>query len=93
MQTHRFLSLDRTNVDRLYDLEPVFEPGEHASLEAWTELLCPYCGESSSASVDLTDPSRSYIEDCQVCCQPMQVTIRVDDAGRLRAISTRRLDD
>jgi hypothetical protein len=80
-------------LDLLYGLEPVFEPGAHAALESWTELQCPYCGETSGSVIDLTDRSRTYIEDCQVCCQPMQVNLRVDRAGRLRQVSTGRLDE
>ncbi len=29
--------------------------------------------------VDTSAGSQSYIEDCQVCCQPMQITIAADD--------------
>ena len=32
-------------------------------------------------AVDLTDGSRQWIEDCQVCCRPMQITISVDEHG------------
>jgi hypothetical protein len=83
MRTHGFEGIDNPSIDRLYGLEPVFEPGAHAALSTWADLTCPYCGERSGSSVDLTDQSRSYIEDCQVCCQPMQVQLRIDDSGRL----------
>lgn len=39
---------------------------------------CPFCGESISVVVDISAGSQAYVEDCQVCCQPMQVTIEVD---------------
>jgi hypothetical protein len=29
--------------------------------------------------IDASAGSQSYIEDCEVCCQPMQITIDADD--------------
>ena len=34
---------------------------------------CPYCGELISLLLDCTQAGQTYIEDCPVCCQPMQV--------------------
>lgn len=36
---------------------------------------CPYCGESISLLLDCTQTGQAYIEDCQVCCQPMLVSL------------------
>jgi len=89
----RINDLDGQSVDELYGLEPVFEPSEGAAaLGEFVELQCPYCGEVYGTPVDLTDRSRVYIEDCQVCCQPIEVTLDVSDAGELRQVSTARLD-
>lgn len=33
---------------------------------------CPYCWEEVSMLLD-TSISSSYIEDCEVCCNPIQV--------------------
>ena len=39
---------------------------------------CPYCGESISIVVDLRaldgQASTSFIEDCEVCCRPIDFT-------------------
>ena len=83
-----------TEIDRLYGLEPVFEPGEDAgsdALERYVDFECPYCAEPVTARVDLTAGAQSYVEDCQVCCQPIALSIRVTDAGRLRDLSAERL--
>lgn len=40
---------------------------------------CPYCGEAIELVVDPSAGSASYVEDCPVCCRPMQVTAVVDD--------------
>lgn len=34
-------------------------------------ISCPYCGETQSVLVDPGNIGVSYVEDCQVCCQPM----------------------
>jgi hypothetical protein len=89
----RINDLDARAVDELYGLEPVFEPGEGAAaLGEFAELQCPYCGEVYGTHVDLTDRSRVYIEDCQVCCQPIEVTLEVSEAGELLQASTARMD-
>ncbi len=40
-------------------------------------VRCPFCGESISVLLDLSGGDQSYVEDCQVCCQPMQLSFEV----------------
>ena len=40
---------------------------------------CPFCGESLTILLDPSAGTQSYIEDCQVCCQPMQVRFDTAD--------------
>lgn len=42
---------------------------------------CPYCGEPIELSVDESIDSQHYIEDCQVCCRPIEVTATIDADG------------
>jgi hypothetical protein len=43
------------------------------------ELSCPYCGESLTFVVDETaGKTQVYIEDCAVCCEPIEVRAQVD---------------
>jgi hypothetical protein len=42
--------------------------------------------------LDLTDASRSYLEDCQVCCRPLEVRLQVSERGELEGVSTSRAD-
>ena len=45
-----------------------------ADMEATVE--CPYCGEAVLIAIDPGGgESQEYVEDCQVCCQPWQVTV------------------
>ena len=39
-----------------------------------------------SIVIDLSAGAQSYIEDCQICCQPMEVVFDVDD-GELAGLS------
>ncbi len=51
---------------------------------AMTELVpihCPYCGEAIDIVVDDSVDSQHYIEDCQVCCRPIDITVEVDEDG------------
>jgi hypothetical protein len=40
---------------------------------------CPYCGEQISMVLDLSVPRQSYVEDCEVCCNPIEVSYRLED--------------
>lgn len=51
------------------------------SLE-FIESQCPYCGEPIELGVDCSVTEQEYIEDCYVCCRPIQVSAYVDDQGR-----------
>jgi len=35
-------------------------------------FTCPYCGDE--ISMILEPPSQTYIEDCEVCCNPIQIS-------------------
>lgn len=47
--------------------------------EQWMEVECPYCGESFDVAVDPSQEFQSYVEDCQVCCKPIQLDIEVEE--------------
>jgi len=44
-------------------------------LEA-VDVQCPYCGETIEIDVETSPDDQSYIEDCSVCCRPIQFTIQ-----------------
>lgn len=39
---------------------------------------CPYCWEQISMLIDLSVTDQSYIEDCEVCCNPIKITAIVE---------------
>jgi hypothetical protein len=93
--TRQLENLDAGAVDRLYGLEPVYEPGlglQSLLLDEFVSIQCPWCGERMETHVDLTAGEQSYVEDCQVCCRPMQLTLELEENGALRAVRVQRLE-
>src|SRR5690606_41160377 len=41
-----------------------------------TDIDCPYCGSAFSVLVDASSGECDYIEDCVVCCQPIEFHLR-----------------
>jgi hypothetical protein len=82
---------DAQAIDETYGLEPLWEPtagsGEPTRLVA---VQCPYCGETISTMMDLSAGSFRYIEDCQVCCQPIELAGDVDESGNLIGVTAER---
>ncbi|UOY08140.1 CPXCG motif-containing cysteine-rich protein [Muricauda sp. SCSIO 64092] len=35
---------------------------------------CPYCWEEISMLLDTSVSTQAYVEDCEVCCNPIEVT-------------------
>ena len=55
---------------------------EQFSEESGLDLSYPYCGESVEVEIDESGGGRqAYVEDCPVCCRPMQVTVTHDRNG------------
>jgi transcription elongation factor Elf1 len=40
---------------------------------------CPHCGEEISMVLDLSVRKQTYVEDCEVCCQPIEISYTVAD--------------
>ena len=53
------------------------------------ESYCPYCGESISLLIDNSIENQEYVEDCQVCCSPILISIEIDHDGNI-FINTRK---
>ncbi|MGD8207481.1 MAG: CPXCG motif-containing cysteine-rich protein [Thiohalocapsa sp.] len=58
------------------------------------EHQCPWCGERLELTIDGTAAySHTYVEDCQVCCAPILVSITFDDMHSKPAVHLRREND
>jgi hypothetical protein len=90
----RIARLDGQSIDELYGLEPVWEPaaGERLMAEEFVAVLCPWCGERLETRVDMTADEPAYVEDCEVCCRPIEFHAERDAGGALLALEVRRLD-
>lgn len=55
------------------------------SLDALFEqrFQCPYCGETISVVLDLSAGQQVLIEDCQICCRPIQLCYQLLDDDRI----------
>jgi Cysteine-rich CPXCG len=67
---------------------PIEDHDDSSSMEesvTWdteVEIVCPYCGAVVTIGLDPGGGSeQTYVEDCQVCCQPWHVHLRYDRDG------------
>lgn len=44
-------------------------------------ITCPYCGERVEIYLE-PDVEGSLVQDCEVCCNPWQLEVWVDDGAR-----------
>ena len=53
-----------------------------------TRVNCPYCGEVGEVEADV-DPSEPgehvFVQDCEVCCRPWTVRVKVGYEGDVSA--------
>lgn len=40
---------------------------------------CPHCWEQISMLIDTSQNHQSYIEDCEICCNPIQLTVTTEN--------------
>ena len=42
-------------------------------------FACPYCWQRISMVLDTSVSGQTFVEDCEVCCHPIQVRYAVED--------------
>ena len=62
-------------------LEPVSPEPEPVSSDFL--VTCPYCGEEVEIFVE-PDVHGSFVQDCEVCCNPWLVRVERGEGGRTR---------
>lgn len=66
-------------------MKPLNNDIDSLQLESISDLLteasitCPYCWESIDVVIDHTAGESRYVEDCQVCCQPIVISFSLND--------------
>ncbi len=69
--------------DSSEDLDDSSFGEEMITSDVEAEVVCPYCGELVTIGLDPGGGRvQTYVEDCQVCCQPWHVTVHYDRDGR-----------
>jgi len=64
-----------------FDLDRDFPLGD-GTADTTGEVVCPYCGETNTVSLDPgSGGTQEYVEDCQVCCRPWRVSVHYRDDG------------
>ena len=48
------------------------------------EFMCPYCWQPITMLLDMSTRSQGYVEDCEVCCNPIELYYEVDRDGFLQ---------
>jgi len=69
---------------RINHTKDEYQEVEHA-------FICPYCWEPITMLLDLSVRRQSYVEDCEVCCNPIEVSYTVED-GMLASFEAERLE-
>lgn len=55
---------------------------DFSGVNAWHEYDCAFCGESNEVFADGSGSRlQRFTEDCQVCCRPNLITIRIERDG------------
>jgi len=52
-------------------------------------VQCPYCGETIEVDVEPLEEAQSFIEDCTVCCHPIQYEVSTTAYDEIQVIATR----
>ncbi|WP_034919183.1 CPXCG motif-containing cysteine-rich protein [Gillisia sp. CAL575] len=39
------------------------------------EFQCPYCWESITMLLDSSVTHQTYVEDCEICCNPIEIEV------------------
>lgn len=42
-------------------------------------FTCPHCWEEISMLIDTSIPYQKYVEDCEICCNPLEITVRCEE--------------
>lgn len=40
-----------------------------------SDIACPHCGEVFPLLIDTSEDEQTLVEDCSVCCRPINLTI------------------
>ena len=47
-------------------------------------FTCPHCGERICMLLDMSAVSQRYVEDCEVCCNPIEISYGTENGTLVR---------
>lgn len=56
------------------------------------QVQCPYCGEMIEVVIDCSVEHQDYVEDCQVCCCPINFDVTIGQDGSAAVIAAHEND-
>ncbi len=59
------------------------------NLEEQIEVTCPYCGTTFLTFADTTEGDFLTIEDCEICCRPIEIRVACH-AGAVEGVEVTR---
>ncbi len=61
-------------------------PDRHQTMP-FQNIHCPYCGEPIELFVDDSVEHQQYVEDCHVCCRPINLSVTIPQEGPPRVVA------
>ena len=55
-------------------------------MQNFIAITCPHCGEDFETAFDPGEGGAQFVVDCEVCCRPMTVSVRLSDDGELEGV-------
>ena len=44
-------------------------------MEEFTDIQCPFCGQTCEVVIDTSVASQRFTTDCEVCCRPIEIHV------------------
>ena len=76
---HKYQQLGEKSVLNTSDQSPGFYFMKSIMLEYFFD--CPYCMAGISMLIDPSIRIQQYIEDCEVCCNPIEVQLEIENGN------------
>ncbi|MDB4270695.1 CPXCG motif-containing cysteine-rich protein [bacterium] len=53
---------------------------------------CPYCWEEISMLLDPSIQQQNYVEDCEICCNPIEISSQFNISNELESFQANNLE-
>ncbi|MFC2148269.1 CPXCG motif-containing cysteine-rich protein [Eudoraea sp.] len=53
---------------------------------------CPYCWEEISMLLDPSIQQQNYVEDCEICCNPIEINSQFNNSNDLESFQANNLE-